>query len=62
MSEAGLCMQVGYWKDLLEIVVRQCVSAEVMKQRAQQAIENKLALADKKRRADTKEGRNQVSY
>lgn len=50
-----VCVQVGYWKDLLEIVVRQCVSAEVMQQRTQQAIENKLTFAGKKSRGDKKQ-------
>ena len=52
MSLGGL--QVGYWKDLLEIVVRQCVSAEVMQQRTQQAMANRLAFAGKKREGNTK--------
>lgn len=47
-------LQVGYWKDLLEIVVRQCVSAEVMQQRTQQAIENQLAFAGKKHEGNKK--------
>ena len=41
-------VQVGYWKDLLEIVVRQSVSVEVMQQRAEQAMDNKLTFAGKK--------------
>ena len=48
-------VQVGYWKDLLEIVVRQSVSAKVMQQRAQQAIENKLTFAGKKNQGDKKQ-------
>lgn len=38
-------LQVGYWKDVLEIVVRQSVSVEVMQQ---QAMDNKLTFAGKK--------------
>ena len=47
-------LQVGYWKDLLELV-KMCVSPEDMKQRAQQAIDNKLAVAEGKHKAKTKD-------
>lgn len=50
-------VQVGYWKDLLEIVVRQSVSAKVLQQRAQQAVENKLIYAGKKSQGDKKRHR-----
>ena len=51
-------MQVGYWKDLLEIVVRACTSPEYMKQRAQHSQKNKLAEANRKAQAITKDDKN----
>ena len=54
-------MQVGYWKDLLEIVVRACVSPEHMKQRAEHSLQNKIAEADRKHQATTKQDKNKVN-
>ena len=39
---------MGYWKDLLEIAVRMCVSPEELQQRALEGLETKLEIARKK--------------
>ncbi len=33
LTEHSMLVQVGYWKDLLEILVRACVSAEELQNR-----------------------------
>ncbi len=43
--------QVGYWKDLLEIVVRMCVSPEELKERAQQGAEHHTEVLGRKSQA-----------
>lgn len=39
--------QVGYWKDLLEIAVRMCVSPEALQQRAQKGVARKQQISDR---------------
>ena len=39
--------QVGYWKDLLEIAVRMCVSPEALQQRAQEDMARKQQISDR---------------
>ena len=43
-----LYSQVGYWKDLLEIAVRMCVSPEALQQRAQEGVARKLQISNRK--------------
>ncbi|KAL3152371.1 hypothetical protein ABBQ32_001429 [Trebouxia sp. C0010 RCD-2024] len=54
-------VKVGYWKDLLEIVVRQCNSAEVRNERAQQATPNQLAFAGRNRGDRSKQDKKKSS-
>ena len=54
-------MQVGYWKDLLEMAVSMCVSPAELKERAQQALDRKLEVATKKYEATRKKNKQKVS-
>ncbi len=54
-------MQVGYWKDLLEIAVRMCVSPAELKERAQQAVDRQLEVATKKYETTRKKNKQKAS-
>ena len=54
-------MPVGYWKDLLEIAVRMCVSPAELKERAQQAEDRQLEVASKKYETTRKKNKQKVS-
>jgi len=54
-------VQVGYWKDLLEIAVRMCVSPAELKERAQQAVDRQLEVASKKYEATRSKNKQKVS-
>ncbi|DBA76510.1 TPA: hypothetical protein ACH3X2_008568 [Trebouxia sp. C0005] len=50
-------VEVGYWKDLLEMAVSMCVSPAELKERAQQALDRKLEVATKKYEATRKKNK-----
>ena len=58
----ALVVQVGYWKDLLEIVVKMGVSPQELRRRAQQGADRKSKAKGKKNNAITEKDKQKVSH